>query len=111
VIIFNLKPRGPGYRDNGRLQLLKHLAITRLFRRATAQLGPQHRSTPSNVSAKSLGTSGAKALLNERSDANMIKLIGSRKTCSATFMFKPPSHARILELDAARGELLPHPGG
>jgi hypothetical protein len=43
----------------GRLHLLKPLANTLLLSRATAQLGPQHGFTPSDVSAKSLRASGA----------------------------------------------------
>jgi hypothetical protein len=63
-------------RDHGRLCLLKSLTITRLLRRATVQLGPQHGFTSTDISAKSLRASGAMALLNERVDASMIKLIG-----------------------------------
>jgi hypothetical protein len=68
------------YRDHGRLRLLKSIAITRLLRRAATHLGPQLGFTSTDVSAKSLRASGAMALLNERVDANMIKLIGRWKS-------------------------------
>ena len=68
------------YHNGTTLKLLNTSAITQLLRQACQSLHDAFGFTAADISAKSLRSSGAMALLNERIDRDIIQLIGRWKS-------------------------------